>query len=226
MNCIISCCPRLTCYDGNFMNKAQKSKQCIHCGNRATKGRDICSQCKCGCQSCGKRFPGGEGQKQCRQCYMKDHAVTLDDMVIPCPDCGDKRLIRDRRTRSNIRCGRNTARCRKCRTIAWLSKMEIKDKVYNTINPRGTKFIQEMLNDWQYDWKFQCGDNEFRWSNYYADAYCKEHNVWFEYDEPCHYDKDGKLRPKDELRMLKIILGLKCSFWRYNEATQELVRYN
>ena len=47
-----------------------------------------------------------------------------------------------------------------------------------------------------------------------------------QYDEPHHYNRFGKLREKDIVRMNRIIKHLKCKFYRYNEKTEKLNEYN
>lgn len=166
--------------------------------------------------------------------------------MVQCPDCKGEREV-SKMMYDHIRKGRCGARCWECgknykqahhnteeykagareRTI---NRMKDRGILLGCINynPKAVDFIEEMFNSLPYPWKFQHAKNggEFLYRGYYADGYCKEYNVWFEYDEPSHFDKDGNLKQKDRERMEEIIKYLGCSFWRWNEESQELHQYN
>ncbi len=76
-------------------------------------------------------------------------------------------------------------------------------------------------------WNLQHAKNggEVEVFGYSLDAYDKERNIVVEYDEPRHYDLFGNLRKKDIIRMNEIIKQTGCSFYRYNEKTNELRLY-
>ena len=61
---------------------------------------------------------------------------------------------------------------------------------------------------------------------YSVDGYDKEKNIVVEYDEFRHYNKSGDLKSKDVERMNRIINHVKCEFYRYNEKTKTLIKYN
>ena len=67
--------------------------------------------------------------------------------------------------------------------------------------------------------------SEYEFRGYLADGYNKIKNIWFEYDEPYHFDKFGNLKRKDIVRMIEIMKYLGCRFLRYDERNDVLREY-
>lgn len=86
-------------------------------------------------------------------------------------------------------------------------------------NRKSIKYIDE-LND-KMGWNLQHAENggEKTCAGYYIDAYDKDLNIAFEYDEPKHYTdwRTNILRDYDIHRMKRIKELLGCTFYRYNE---------
>lgn len=86
-------------------------------------------------------------------------------------------------------------------------------------NPNGCKFMDSIRTE--YEFQHALNGGEFSHAGYFADGYDKSKNVWFEYDEPHHFDFDGNLLKKDIDRMNIIKESLGCKVLRYNEKTKE-----
>lgn len=67
--------------------------------------------------------------------------------------------------------------------------------------------------------------DEYKFRGYFADGYDVKNNIWFEYDEPHHFKKDGTLKDKDVNRMNEIIKYLSCRFFRYDERNKILAEH-
>lgn len=93
-------------------------------------------------------------------------------------------------------------------------------------NPNACKYLHELSkkNGWQL--KHALNGGEFQTCGYSVDGYDEDENIIVEYDEPHHYNGFGQLKKKDIDRMNIIIEHLKCEFWRYNEKTKELKKYD
>ena len=78
-----------------------------------------------------------------------------------------------------------------------------------------------------YNFEHAMNGKELKVAAYWVDGYDKIKNVVFEYDEPHHYYRKGRIRlkKKDEDRMRKIQKELKCDFIRYNELTEMINHY-
>lgn len=173
----------------------------------------------------------------------------LQRFDITCPVCNKTRKV-CRSKFFEIRNGSRPNICRSCSNPTRLQKIKdamntpetrknLREAYVNWVertgiysiprySPNSAQFVEEFLNGYAelgIQWRFKHSKEEFKWRGYFADAYCPEYNVWFEYDEPYHY-VDGTLRAKDVERMNEIISTLGCSFWRFNEKTNELRRYN
>lgn len=61
---------------------------------------------------------------------------------------------------------------------------------------------------------------------YFVDYYEPNFNIVIEFDEPKHYTIDNCLKNKDTERMTEIIKVLNCYFYRYNQRTKELKKYD
>lgn len=91
-------------------------------------------------------------------------------------------------------------------------------------NPISCKYMDTLIPKFNFTHAENSGD-EYKFRGYFADGYDVEKNIWFEYDESHHFNKDGTLRNKDLLRMEEIIKYLNCRFIRYNEKTNILCEY-
>ena len=60
---------------------------------------------------------------------------------------------------------------------------------------------------------------------YSLDAYDSQLNIVIEYDEPRHFNLNGRLKEKDIKRMDEIKNHLKCDFYRYNTLSDKLISY-
>jgi hypothetical protein len=76
-------------------------------------------------------------------------------------------------------------------------------------------------------WVIQHAKNggEIKIDGYFVDGYDKDRNIVIEYDERHHYI-GGKLKQKDVDRMHNIIQHTGCRFYRYDERTKKLKKYN
>jgi len=90
-------------------------------------------------------------------------------------------------------------------------------------NPVACKFMDSLKPT--YNFQHALNGGEFCSSGYFADGYDKQKNVWFEYDEPKHYDINGNLKKKDLDRMDILKENLKCEILRYNEKQKTWKTY-
>lgn len=103
--------------------------------------------------------------------------------------------------------------------IAFSDRIKKYGKHKRGFNPVACNYLSS-LN--QYSFRHALNGGEFCFKGYFADGYDAKKNVWIEYDEPRHYNKDGTLKQKDIRRMLEIKKSLGCKFLRYNEKLKEL----
>lgn len=94
-------------------------------------------------------------------------------------------------------------------------------------NPKGCSFIDAYNKQTGYRFQHALNGGEFYvdYLGYFVDGYDKERNIVIEYDEPHHYYKTGRLKPRDMKRMNEIKNYLHCRFLRYKEQTKELIEY-
>lgn len=90
-------------------------------------------------------------------------------------------------------------------------------------NPLACDFMDSMKS-YNFIHARNSGD-EYRYRGYFADGYDEIKNIWFEYDEPYHFTKDGTLKHKDVNRMIEILTYLGCRFIRYNEREKLLTEH-
>jgi hypothetical protein len=101
-------------------------------------------------------------------------------------------------------------------------------------NPHNGKFFNKIACDYlnalneQNGWNLQHALNggEAIVYGYSVDGYDKNKNIVVEYDEFRHYDRNGNLKLKDIERMNRIINHINCEFYRFNEKTGILKKYN
>lgn len=101
-------------------------------------------------------------------------------------------------------------------------------------NPHNGKFFNKIACDYlnalneQNGWNLQHALNggEAIVYGYSVDGYDKYKNIVVEYDEFRHYDRNGNLKLKDIERMNRIINHINCEFYRFNEKTGILKKYN
>lgn len=89
-------------------------------------------------------------------------------------------------------------------------------------NPDTIPYIVDILNI-KYDTEFRHAesesgefkiyDKEFQ-RFYYADAYCERQNIWIEFDEDWHFNKNGELKEDCQLREERIRYLLNCQLLR------------
>lgn len=80
-------------------------------------------------------------------------------------------------------------------------------------------------NQWNLQHAKNGGEVYLKEIGFWLDAYDKDKNVVVEYDEKKHYTVSGELKVKDINRMNEIVNHLKCSFYRFNEKSNSLVKY-
>lgn len=103
--------------------------------------------------------------------------------------------------------------------LAVVKRIEKYGKHKRGFNPQACKYLDSLT---KFKFKHALNDGEFCFKGYFADGYDETQNVWIEYDESKHFDKNGNLKQKDLVRMNKIKSHLRCKFLRYNEKTKEL----
>lgn len=103
--------------------------------------------------------------------------------------------------------------------LAVANRIEKYGKRKQGFNPIACEFLDTLTD---YSFIHALNGKEFLHNGYFADGYDAQKNVWIEYDEPRHYNKDGTLKQKDVRRMMEIKKSLGCKFLRYNEKTKEL----
>jgi len=95
--------------------------------------------------------------------------------------------------------------------------------VIRSFNLNACKFIEEFGKKSGYNFQHALNGGEIEVCGYFVDGYDKEKNVIFEYDEPHHYQIDGKLRRKDKIRQDILINEIKPnSFIRYDKRNNKL----
>ena len=95
-------------------------------------------------------------------------------------------------------------------------------------NPEACAFFNDLSR--RLEWNLQHAENggEVECVGYFLDAYDRERNIVVEYDESHHYnliDGEWVLREKDVVRMNEVVKHLGCTFFRYNEQTNEWRQY-
>jgi hypothetical protein len=119
------------------------------------------------------------------------------------------------------------------------TKQLLREKACNylkTINPTPCRYNKKSINYFdmlskQMGWNLQHAENSgefYTGIGYFVDAYDKDLNIVVEYDEPAHYIDvyNNILKEKDIYRMNLIIKHLNCEFYRYNEKTEQLIKYS
>lgn len=91
-------------------------------------------------------------------------------------------------------------------------------------NKNACKYFNKLNKEMRWNLIHAENGGEVKCGNYLLDAYDKQRNIVVEYDEKHHYDISGKLKQKDIERMGRIISLLKCSFYRFNETSQLLIK--
>jgi len=96
---------------------------------------------------------------------------------------------------------------------------------FNNYNPSACKYF-DILSE-ERGWELRHAENggEVVVNGYFLDAYDKDRNIVVEYDEPNHF-LGGKLKQKDVDRMNEIKQTMGCTFYRYDERTKKIKRYN
>ena len=61
------------------------------------------------------------------------------------------------------------------------------------------------------------GEFHIKELGYWVDGYSPSKNIVFEFDEPSHFDKNGLLKKRDQIRQKEIEQYLKCIFIRIRE---------
>jgi hypothetical protein len=97
--------------------------------------------------------------------------------------------------------------------------------ILTNYNPNACKYFDKLSKEKK--WNLQHAENggEVVVNGYFLDAYDKDRNIVVEYDEPNHF-LGGKLKQKDFDRMNEIKQTMGCTFYRYDERTKKIKRYN
>jgi hypothetical protein len=109
-------------------------------------------------------------------------------------------------------------------TIKRIEKNKLNgNQLVPNFNPNACKIIDEYGKRNEYNFQHAMNGGEFyiKELGYWVDGYDKENNIVLEIDEKQHFDKNGKLKPKDIKRMNEIKKFLGCKFIRIN-----LEKYN
>jgi len=115
----------------------------------------------------------------------------------------------------------------KNRTYSEETRKKMKDSAIRRVKRQGLKFhpsynqrsiplIEEYGKKNGYNFQHAENGGEFyiKGLGYWVDAYDKEKNVVLEIDERYHYNPDGSLKEKDQIRQKQIEEHLKCKFIR------------
>lgn len=107
-----------------------------------------------------------------------------------------------------------TKRKQRLSTLTYLKKT--KGQIIPRYNTTAIKIIEEYGKQNGYNFKHAENGGEYyiKELGYFVDGYDKEKNVVLEIDEKNHFDNDGKLKEKDQIRQLEIEKLLKCKFIR------------
>jgi len=90
-------------------------------------------------------------------------------------------------------------------------------------NPNACKYLDRLNEERGWNLQHALNGGEVECIGYSLDGYDKKRNIVVEYDEPLH--NKPTQRKKDILRMNRIKKYLHCKFYRYNEETNELKKY-
>jgi len=107
----------------------------------------------------------------------------------------------------------------KCRVSALNFLEKLNGQLVPRYNPNSIPIIEKVASEMGID-DLQHAENggEYyvRGLGYWVDGYSKKKNVVIEYDEPHHFDSNGKLKDRDIRRQHEIEKYLKCKFLRIN----------
>ena len=98
-----------------------------------------------------------------------------------------------------------------------------KQGIFRSYNSKACETINNYGKKLGYNFQHALNGGEVELYGYFVDGYDKDKNIVFEYDEPHHYQINGKLRNKDLQRQKEIIKNIKPhSFIRYDERNSKL----
>ena len=95
-----------------------------------------------------------------------------------------------------------------------------------SFNPNACKYFDDLNKQTGWNLQHALNGGEIQVCGYCVDGYDKSKNIVVEYNEHHHYNGFGILKNKNIDRMKIIKDNLKCEFWRYNEKTTELKKYD
>ena len=165
----------------------------------------------------------------CKSCSQ--HRKNIGPFSRKCPTCG--KIIWHTEKRRRDRSDKAKHQCLSC-SISKKNRLrhQREREKYGYIsvphfNRRACKYFDDLnrKNDWNLQHALNGGEYHLSHIGYWLDAYDKQRNIVVEYDEPHHFTKNGQLKKKDIDRMNEICEHLKCDFWRYNEKTKTLQKY-
>lgn len=125
---------------------------------------------------------------------------------------------------------KNPAKRQDVRNKMRLSRINDLKSKYGNIGPNfndnACKYFDKINEElgWNLQHALNGGEFYIKELGYWVDAYDKYKNIVVEYDEPKHFDVDGRLKQKDIDRMISIINLLKCEFWRYDERNKKFLK--
>jgi hypothetical protein len=164
----------------------------------------------------------------CRSCNQVDKKL-IGPFFRVCPTCHKQIQCKD--NRAVTRATKANQQCLSCSISKKNRFRHQRDRErYGTVvvpcfNRKACQYFDELnrKRGWHLIHAMNGGEQQIL--GYWLDAYDKERNVVVEYDESHHFTKTGSLRKKDVDRMNEICEHLHCDFWRYNEKTNTLQRY-
>ena len=92
-------------------------------------------------------------------------------------------------------------------------------------NPKACKYFDKLNEENGWNLQHALNGGEVKIIGYSLDAYDSQLNIVIEYDEPRHFNLNGRLKEKDIKRMDEIKNHLKCDFYRYNTLSDKLISY-
>lgn len=218
----------------------KKGLVCKSCSASERKRTPLTVSCSFVCELCKKKIGlkhNVKGKTVCRKCRTKCQFLRT------CTWCG-KDIKYTTKWRYEKAC-QNNIKCSKCRqlniphTIPYRKphSEETKDKlrlafirngsIYPSYNKESCLYFEWLnkKNGWNGKYALNGGEYFIKELGYWVDYYEPKYNVVVEWDEKRHYNPDGSLKEKDVIRMKRIKTYLQCEFFRYNERTKELKKY-
>jgi ribosomal protein S27E len=205
-----------------------RNAKCKDCQNKATRIYETPDKLERNCPDCGKlmQYTKGKDLSIRRHRWLRD---TRENRL--CNKCvrsgsrngmaGTSRCGKDNPNYGNKWSKKQKTRMREISVKKYIER----GYILTNYNPNACKYFDKLSKEKK--WNLQHAENggEVVVNGYFLDAYDKDRNIVVEYDEPNHF-LGGKLKQKDVDRMNEIKQTMGCTFYRYDERTKKIKRYN